>query len=75
MCATCIFRPGNLMHLRAGRVREMIDDALAHDSAIVCHSTLDADHAVCRGFFDRHQTLPLRLAVVTERIREVDPPA
>lgn len=63
MCGSCIFRPGNLMQLRSGRVRQMIDEARERDSAIVCHQTLDVDHqAVCRGFFDRYPTTPLQLA-------------
>ena len=62
MCTTCIFRPGNLMDLRAGRVRQMVDEAREHQSAIVCHSTLDGDNAVCRGFFDRFATAPLQIA-------------
>lgn len=61
-CATCIFRPGNLMRLRAGRVREMVDEARKNESAIVCHSTLGGHEAVCRGFFDRYPTQPLQIA-------------
>jgi hypothetical protein len=62
MCSTCIFRPGNLMQLRSGRVREMVDEARGHESAIVCHQTLDGDNAVCRGFFERYPTTPLQIA-------------
>lgn len=63
MCATCIFRPGNLMELRSGRVREMVDEALASESSIRCHQTLDEGcGAVCRGFYDRHTTQPLQIA-------------
>jgi hypothetical protein len=62
MCSTCVFRPGNLMALRAGRVRSMVDEAREHDSAIICHQTLDGDGAVCRGFFERWPTTPLQLA-------------
>ena len=62
MCSTCIFRPGNLMELRAGRVRQMVDEAREHDSAIVCHQTLSDDNAVCRGFFERYATTPLQIA-------------
>jgi hypothetical protein len=74
-CETCIFRPGNLMRLEAGRVKGMVDDALREDSAIICHATLyrsDVDNAVCRGFFDAHSTNPLRAA---ERLHliEFDP--
>ena len=63
MCATCVFRPGNLMYLRAGRLRDMVDGALANDSCIPCHKTLDGERAVCRGFWERHRydTLMCRL--------------
>lgn len=63
LCSTCIFRPGNLMQLRSGRVRGMVDEAREHESAIVCHQTLDGrEQSVCRGFFDRWPTTPLQLA-------------
>ena len=62
LCSSCIFRPGNLMQLRSGRVRGMVDEARASESAIVCHQTLDGDNSVCRGFFDRFPTTPLQLA-------------
>lgn len=75
MCSTCVFRPGNLMHLRPGRLRGMIDEATANDGAIICHCTLDGDRAVCRGFFDRHQTTPLQLAERLGVMREIDPPS
>lgn len=74
MCPTCVFRPGNLMQLKRGRVRSMVDEAKRDDSAIICHSTLDGDNAICRGFYDRHDTLPLRLARLFKRVREVLPP-
>lgn len=62
-CATCVFRAGNPMELRRGRVREMIEEARANESAIVCHATLGTGaNAVCRGFFDRHATAPLEIA-------------
>jgi hypothetical protein len=62
LCSTCIFRSGNLMELRSGRVRQMVDEAREQDSAIVCHQTLDGDNSVCRGFFERWPTTPLQLA-------------
>lgn len=78
-CATCVFRPGNLMRLPAGRLAGMIRSAIADDSAIICHSTLYGQapqEGVCRGFFDRYgrDTLPLRLAVVCDVITFIDPP-
>lgn len=54
-CGTCIFRPGNLMRLQPGRVDGMVEQAIANQSAIICHDTLSGDNAVCRGFFDRHK--------------------
>jgi hypothetical protein len=82
MCSTCIFRPGNLMELQSGRVRGMVDEAVRADSMITCHSTSSgadgfyeaSGPAVCRGFFDRHSTIPLRLAQVMDRIEYDDPP-
>lgn len=55
-CTTCIFLPGNLMHLRDGALRQITDDA--RDSFITCHKTLpsvsDVGPAVCRGWYDGH---------------------
>ena len=65
MCPTCIFRPGNLMHLNSGRLRDIVGEARAADSTIVCHATLGdpARHAACRGFFDLEpRTTPLQVA-------------
>lgn len=61
LCSSCIFRPGNLMELRPGRVRGMIDEALACDGFIPCHKTLGGKEAVCRGFYDLHKTNTLTL--------------
>jgi hypothetical protein len=65
LCDTCVFRPGNLMHLESGRLAGTVSDAKANESAIICHSTLyqaGVDNAVCRGFYDRHPTQPLQIA-------------
>lgn len=57
-CSTCIFKPGNLMDLDPGRVKDMRGGALANDSVIPCHHTLpfhtdDRDQqAACRGYYD-----------------------
>jgi hypothetical protein len=76
LCSTCIFRPGNLMALRAGRVRTMVDAARADGSAIVCHSTLHTGaDAVCRGFYDRWPTTPLQLAERMGRVIFEPPPS
>lgn len=62
MCATCIFRPGNLMRLEPGRVAQMVRDATRVQSCIPCHDTLDGDQAICKGFYARHATGPLQIA-------------
>ena len=74
-CQTCIFAPGNRMSLQPGRVRSMVDAAVAADSFIVCHSTLHGERAICRGFHDRygHRTLGCRLAQLQPIL--VDPDA
>jgi hypothetical protein len=57
-CSTCIYRPGNLMHLQADRVKTMETEAIANEGVIPCHQTISAYHgkdgeeSVCRGFFD-----------------------
>jgi hypothetical protein len=69
-CSTCVFRPGNLMSLAPGRLRDLLDSNLAADSALQCHQTLPEypnarPPAVCRGFFDHPraaESLPLRMA-------------
>jgi hypothetical protein len=67
-CETCVFRKGNLMQLGAGRVRSMVNEAKANDSAIICHKTLGGDNAICRGFADRYPTLPLRMATAMDLV-------
>lgn len=62
-CDTCIFRAGNHMSLRPGRVREMLAEVRRTESYVVCHKTLeDAVGAVCRGSYDAAYTQPLRIA-------------
>lgn len=76
MCSTCIFRPGNLMHLRSGRVKGMIEKAKDKEGGtIICHQTLSADNAICRGYYDRHadDDLVLRGAKICDLITEVEP--
>jgi hypothetical protein len=66
-CSTCIFRPGNVMHLQEGRRDQMVRDSIESGGAIICHQTLyqkTDEHAVCRGFFDvhKHEVQALQLA-------------
>lgn len=90
-CDTCIFRPGNLMHLGEGRREQMVAESVTERGAgeeglplqgvIACHDTIHRDDGVrrviCRGFYDVHgtQVILLRLAVLKGVIEFVDPPA
>lgn len=77
MCDTCILRPGSVVARGLGpeRLKQLIADARNNESYVVCHSTFDAEPAVCRGFADRYPTRGL--AILTELIgfHEIDPPA
>jgi hypothetical protein len=79
LCNTCIFRPGNLMHLDRGRVAQMARDSRAKEGHIVCHSTLGTEQpAICRGYADKAdhgRSLALRLGRAMRTIREITPPA
>jgi hypothetical protein len=69
-CTTCVFRPGNLMHLREGRFRDLIAANLAADAALICHKTLphgehpEVGPAVCRGYYDVHRRDVLAIRLV-----------
>lgn len=82
-CSTCIFRPGNPFRATMpARVREMIQDAVANESHVTCHSTLPGsapavvEPAICRGFADTYgdRSLALRLGSALGTIREIPPP-
>ncbi len=56
-CPTCIFRPGNPMHLRDGALKNVVDGNIQLGTLLVCHETTfgQADREVmCRGFFDAY---------------------
>ncbi|WP_212825247.1 hypothetical protein [Polymorphospora rubra] len=79
-CDTCIFRPGNLMHLADGRLHDLVAKARDGESFIICHDTLpyhrhsDVKPAICRGFADRYSTRGLQLLERLFGFVEVDPP-
>lgn len=52
-CDTCVFRPGNLMSLRSGRLKDLVASNRKAGAGLVCHERLDTDSALCRGFYDR----------------------
>ncbi|WP_262285467.1 hypothetical protein [Micromonospora sp. MA102] len=79
-CDTCIFAPGNRMHLAPGRLRALVTEARQREAFIVCHKTLphcgkpEAKPAICRGFADRYRTQSLQLIERLFGFVEVDPP-
>ncbi|WP_233513752.1 hypothetical protein [Micromonospora craterilacus] len=78
-CATCIFKPGNPMHLEPGRLKQMVTTARGDAGYIICHSTLPyagspVPTAVCRGFFDRYRTWQLQVMERLWGFVEVEPP-
>ncbi|MFV2103154.1 hypothetical protein [Micromonospora sp. LOL_024] len=79
-CDTCIFKPGNPMHLDPGRLKQMVIEARGGAGYIICHSTLpyagnpSAEPAICRGFADRYSTQALQVIERLFGFIEVDPP-
>ena len=78
-CGTCIFKPGNLMQLRPGRLRQMVTEARERSGYIICHSTLPyvgspIPPAICRGFADRYSTWQLQVIERLWGFIEVPPP-
>ena len=79
-CATCIFRPGNPMHLTPGRLHQLVTDARTEQGYIICHDTLPDYRpgglpAICRGFHDRYDTQALQVIRRLWGFLEADPPA
>jgi hypothetical protein len=74
MCSTCIFRPGNLMSLNSGRLKDMVESVKANDSYVVCHQTLGTRaNVVCKGSFDTIYTTPVQLAERLGFIEWIEP--
>lgn len=78
-CASCVFRPGNLMRLEPGRVAGMVEKAVRDQSGIVCHETIYGQaeqEAVCRGFYDAHgrRVIGLEIAPRLGILVEIPPP-
>lgn len=60
-CSTCVFHPGNMMHLRPGYLADIIEGNIKAGALLTCHQTLpynsdyDIDPAACRGFWDAYR--------------------
>jgi len=82
-CSTCVFRPGNLMHLVPGRLEQLVAENVERGALLTCHQTLpygvhpELQPAVCAGFWARHgmETPAGRLARVIGLARPVPPAA
>ncbi|MFJ6167247.1 hypothetical protein ACIQH6_19155 [Micromonospora orduensis] len=78
-CDTCVFKPGNPMHLDPGRLKQMVAEARGAAGYIICHSTLPyagspVPPAVCRGFADRYHTRQLQVMKRLWGFVDVEPP-
>jgi hypothetical protein len=80
-CTTCVFRPGNLMHLPPGRLQDLIDHNREAGAGLTCHQTLSysgtgAERAFCHGFHDAYPDT--QVFQIAERLlggfTPVDPP-
>jgi hypothetical protein len=81
LCSTCVFRPGNLMMLAPGKLKQLVERNVESGSALQCHQTLPyygedrTPSAICRGFYDAHgsRVPALRVAISLDMI-VFDPP-
>lgn len=84
-CSTCVFRPGNLMRLRPGRLQEMTDHVQDTGVPFSCHQTLayaSIEHqehyegnALCAGAVEQYgpESNIIRMARLMEIVEGVDP--
>jgi hypothetical protein len=81
-CPSCIFRPGNLMRLREGRLSDIVRRNQATGTALICHLTLpygehpEIGETVCRGYYDAYPDTPV-IQIARQLLggfREIPPP-
>lgn len=84
-CSTCVFRPGNLMHLPPGRLKELTDYVQETGVPFSCHQTLPyagREHvefydgaALCAGAIENYgaESIPVRTAYAMGLVEHVDP--
>jgi hypothetical protein len=79
-CHTCIFRPSDPMALGPQRLTELINQARATNTYIICHCSLpngpypEVAPAICRGFYDAYDTQALQISARLWGFVQVDPP-
>jgi hypothetical protein len=72
-CSTCIFRPGNKMQLREGRMRDLTQQTDMADGNVICHQTLDQEvGALCAGSVERRPGQMFRIAERTHGVLYVE---
>lgn len=65
MCKTCIYRKDSPVY-----DTPIKREAVENETAVICHSTLDAEQQlVCRGFYEHTPTFPLQLAQALDMIK------
>lgn len=84
-CDTCVFHPGNMMHLAPGRLLDLVESNQQHGAMLVCHKTTYGQHpeigeTMCRGYFDAYAEGSMVPQVMEwlfgpEWYEEVDPPS
>lgn len=84
-CSTCVFRPGNVMHLPPGRLKALTDHVQDTGVPFSCHQTLpyaSAEHAafyggaaLCSGAVENYgdASPQIQLALALGVITYVDP--
>jgi hypothetical protein len=77
-CKTCIFRPGNLMHLEDGRLEEMCAITDTKDDNVICHQSEGLMgnircKAWCKGSVDRRPGFAVRFMQQHGLLQELPP--
>jgi len=75
-CTSCILGGEKSITptLRPGRLKSFIEETLRNESFVVCHSTYDAQPAICRGFYESFSTNHLRIMERLGGFEEIEPP-
>ena len=78
-CSTCIYRPGNLMHLNRGTVATMTADCKEQDTNVVCHKSPELAGGLpvpawCRGSVDLRPGQAVRILSRLDMLTEIDDP-
>lgn len=77
MCNTCIFRPGNLMHLNKGTVERMVKETDRKDDNVICHKSKGLMDelpvkAWCRGSVDRRPGQAVRIMQRLDMLQPIE---